>query len=96
MNLLDLTRSELEQLCAEHAQWNQSAENASSLGCKTLFQKDGASASDLEVTYQADVRYAGQAFQITIALYRHEFQICTDLDHHTNTRNLNLLIYPFC
>ena len=27
---------------------------------------DGVSASDLEVTYQADVRYAGQAFQITI------------------------------
>lgn len=27
---------------------------------------DGVSASDLEVNYQADVRYAGQAFQITI------------------------------
>ena len=27
---------------------------------------DGVSASDLEVSYQADVRYAGQAFQITI------------------------------
>ncbi len=27
---------------------------------------DGVSASDLEVTFQADVRYAGQAFQITI------------------------------
>ena len=28
--------------------------------------KDGVSDSNLEVTYQADVRKAGQAFQITV------------------------------
>jgi len=34
---------------------------------------DGVSASDLEVSYQADVRYAGQAFQITIDFNDDEF-----------------------
>jgi N-methylhydantoinase A len=36
--------------------------------------KDGVSASNLEVTYQADVRYAGQAFQITVEFDEKEYQ----------------------
>ncbi len=45
--------------------------------------KDGVSDSNLEVTYQADVRYAGQAFQITIEFNEKEYakegiQLITD------------------
>ncbi|MDB0010303.1 hydantoinase/oxoprolinase family protein [Gammaproteobacteria bacterium] len=36
--------------------------------------KDGVSASNLEVTYQADVRYAGQAFQITVEFDEKEYE----------------------
>ena len=36
--------------------------------------KDGADDSTLEVTYQADVRYAGQAFQITVEFSEKEFE----------------------
>ena len=36
--------------------------------------KDGADDSTLEVTYQADVRYAGQAFQITVEFNEKEFE----------------------
>ena len=36
--------------------------------------KDGVSNSNLEVTYQADVRYAGQAFQITIEFDEKEYE----------------------
>ena len=45
--------------------------------------KDGVSDANLEVTYQADVRYAGQAFQITIEFNEKEYakqgiQLITD------------------
>lgn len=45
--------------------------------------KDGVSDSNLEVTYQADVRYAGQAFQITVEFDEKEYatkgtQLITD------------------
>ena len=45
--------------------------------------KDGVSDTNLEVTYQADVRYAGQAFQITIEFNEKEYakegiQLITD------------------
>ena len=40
---------------------------------ESLF-KDGVSDSNLEVTYQADVRYAGQAFQITVEFDKKEYQ----------------------
>jgi len=45
--------------------------------------KDGVSDANLEVTYQADVRYAGQAFQITIEFNEEEYakqgiQLITD------------------
>ena len=36
--------------------------------------KDGVSDSNLEVTYQADVRYAGQAFQITVEFDEKEYE----------------------
>ena len=36
--------------------------------------KDGADDSSLEVTYQADVRYAGQAFQITVEFDEKEYK----------------------
>jgi len=36
--------------------------------------KDGVSDSNLEVTYQADVRYAGQAFQITVEFDEKEYK----------------------
>jgi N-methylhydantoinase A len=36
--------------------------------------KDGADDSSLEVTYQADVRYAGQAFQITVEFDEKEYE----------------------
>ena len=36
--------------------------------------KDGVSDSNLEVTYQADVRYAGQAFQITVEFDETEYE----------------------
>ena len=36
--------------------------------------KDGVSNSNLEVTYQADVRYAGQAFQITVEFDEKEYE----------------------
>ena len=36
--------------------------------------KDGVSDTNLEVTYQADVRYAGQAFQITVEFDEKEYQ----------------------
>jgi N-methylhydantoinase A len=36
--------------------------------------KDGVSDSNLEVTYQADVRYAGQAFQITVEFDEREYK----------------------
>ena len=36
--------------------------------------KDGVSDANLEVTYQADVRYAGQAFQITIEFDEKEYE----------------------
>ena len=36
--------------------------------------KDGVSDANLEVTYQADVRYAGQAFQITVEFDEKEYQ----------------------
>lgn len=36
--------------------------------------KDGVSASNLEVTYQADVRYAGQAFQITVEFDEKDYE----------------------
>ena len=36
--------------------------------------KDGVSDSNLEITYQADVRYAGQAFQITIEFDENEYK----------------------
>ena len=36
--------------------------------------KDGVSNSNLEITYQADVRYAGQAFQITVEFDEKEYQ----------------------
>jgi len=36
--------------------------------------EDGIDGSNLEVTYQADVRYAGQAFQITVEFDEKEYQ----------------------
>jgi len=36
--------------------------------------KDGVSDTNLEITYQADVRYAGQAFQITVEFDEKEYQ----------------------
>ena len=36
--------------------------------------KDGVSDKNLEVTYQADVRYAGQAFQITVEFDESEYE----------------------
>jgi N-methylhydantoinase A len=36
--------------------------------------KDGVSDANLEVTYQADVRYAGQAFQITVEFDEKEYE----------------------
>jgi N-methylhydantoinase A len=36
--------------------------------------KDGVSDSNLEVTYQADVRYSGQAFQITVEFDEKEYE----------------------
>jgi len=36
--------------------------------------KDGVSDSNLEITYQADVRYAGQAFQITVEFDENEYK----------------------
>ena len=36
--------------------------------------KDGVSDSNLEVTYQADVRYVGQAFQITVEFDEKEYE----------------------
>ena len=36
--------------------------------------KDGISDANLEVTYQADVRYAGQAFQITVEFDEKEYE----------------------
>ena len=36
--------------------------------------KDGVSDSNLEITYQADVRYAGQAFQITVEFDEKEYK----------------------